>query len=294
MVKTLHALWGMARPLLLVTVSAVYLIGSLIPFAFGFTFNLTALVWGFLALVPVILAAHYVNEYADYETDNLTIRTPFSGGSGMLSRGIGSCNLALKAAVGSQIIGLIFLLIGLSVNTLSLAVLPMWILGSVAGWLYSLPPFRLAWRGWGETINAVLLGVNLPLYGYTVQTGNIDMRVIIGCVPFALLIFILVMATNWADRDADSTVGKRTLSAQLEPQHLRLIYWLALFIAYLVQPFLVGTFLPALVVLSSLPALPLIAFAGTRYTRIHSPLPTVAAMLVLLPLQVAAWILAGL
>lgn len=293
MAKTLHALWGMARPLLLITVIAVYLIGSLISFAFGFTLSLTAFVWGFLALVPVILAAHYVNEYADYETDNLTTRTPFSGGSGMLSRGIGSRNLALKAAIGSQIIGFIFLLIGLSVDALSPAVLPMWIIGSIAGWLYSLPPFSLAWRGWGEAINAVLLGINLPLYGYTVQTGNIDVKVIIGCAPFALLIFILVMATNWADRDADAAVGKRTLSAQLAPQHLRVIYWLALFTAYFAQPFLVGTFLPSIVVLSGLPALPLIAFAGTRYTRIHSPLPTVAAMLVLLPLQLAAWILAG-
>ena len=292
--KTLHALWGMARPTLLITVLMVYLIGSLIPLAFGFTLSLSEFLWGLLALIPVILAAHYVNEYADYETDAITTPTPFSGGSGLLAQGIGTRELALKAAVVSQIIAWIILLIALAVEGLSIAVLPMWIIGSIAGWAYSMPPVMLAWRGGGEIINAILLGVNLPLYAYTVQTGEIEIKVLIGCLPFALLVFDLVMATNFADREADAIVGKLTLSSQLSPHHLRLIYWSALFVAYFAQIFMAGTFLPEIVVLSSLPALPLIAYAGTRYTRIHSPLPTVVAMLVLLPLQLVAWILAGL
>lgn len=291
--KTLHALWGMARPTLLLTVLMVYMIGSLIPLAFGFTLNLSEFVWGLAALTPVILAAHYVNEYADWETDEITERTPFSGGSGLLSQGIGSRELALKAAIASQVIASIFLIMALTIGGLSVTILPMWIIGSIAGWAYSMPPIMLAWRGGGEVINAILLGVNLPLYAYTVQTGQIEIKVLIGCLPFALLVFDLVMATNFSDRDADAKVGKLTLSSRLEPRYLRLIYWFALFTAYFSQIFMAGTFLPEIVVLSSLPALPLIAYAGTRYTRIHSPLPTVLAMLVLLPLQLVAWILAG-
>ena len=291
--KTLHALWGMARPTLLLTVLMVYMIGNLIPLAFGFAPGLSEFLWGLLALAPVILAAHYVNEYADWETDEITERTPFSGGSGLLARGIGSRELALKAAIGSQLIATIILMIALAAGGLSIAVLPMWIIGSIAGWVYSMPPVMLAWRGGGEIINAILLGVNLPLYAYTVQTGQIEIKVLIGCLPFALLVFDLVMATNFADRNADAKVGKLTLSSQLPPRYLRLIYWFALFTAYFAQIFMAGTFLPEIVVLSSLPALPLLVYAGTRYTRIHSPLPTVLAMLLLLPLQLVAWILTG-
>jgi 1,4-dihydroxy-2-naphthoate octaprenyltransferase len=41
---------------------------------------------GALALLSAAMAVHYANEYADAETDALTVRTPSSGGSGALER----------------------------------------------------------------------------------------------------------------------------------------------------------------------------------------------------------------
>jgi 1,4-dihydroxy-2-naphthoate octaprenyltransferase len=291
--NNLIALWGMARPLLLLVVIPIYLIGNLIARVFGYPWDTPRFFWGLLALLPVVLAAHYANEYVDFETDALTKRTPFSGGSGSLARGLGSRHMALGATWVMLAIGLLMAGISFANDALSGSAIFLWGVGTLVGLTYSLPPFKLAWRGWSEAINALIIGLLLPLYGYTAQTGRIDWQIIVGCAPFALLIFVLILSTNWADRDADRQVGKFTLSARLTPVQLRRLYIGAAFLGFALQPLMIGWILPVEVVLSSLPAVPVLAWAATRYTRTLSPLPTVLAMLVLLPLQMGAWIMAG-
>lgn len=95
---SVRALWRMARPLLLLVVIPIYMIGCLIARSFGYPLTLASLLWGLAALLPVLLATHYANEYADVETDALTRRTPFSGGSGVLPEGGAPRTLALSAA----------------------------------------------------------------------------------------------------------------------------------------------------------------------------------------------------
>ncbi len=284
---------GMARPLLVLVVAPVYLIGSLISRALGTGWESSPFWWGFLVLLPATIASHYANEYADIETDAITRRTPFSGGSGLLGKDKRLHRLALIATWLFLAIGAVLAGTGFLTKNLNGGAVALWLLGTFTAVAYSLPPFKLAWRGWSEVINAVLIGILLPLYGYTVQSGLVDWRIIVGCAPFALLMFVLILATNWSDRDADRQVGKFTLSARLPQNQLRLLYSLAAFLGIALQPALIGNFLPVEVVVSSLPAVPLLVWAGMKYTRIHSPLPTVIVMLVLLPLQLGAWIVAG-
>jgi 1,4-dihydroxy-2-naphthoate octaprenyltransferase len=280
----------MARPLLILVIVPIYWIGALIARAGGFPWNNANFLWGLAILMPAVIAAHYANEYADVETDALTRRTPFSGGSGVAKEFPSKRRLARQGVWFSSLVGISLAFPALLVGGLGPQVLALWGLGAFLGLAYSLPPFKLAWRGWSEAINALIIAILLPLYGFTVQSGFMDWRVVVGCIPFALLIFILILSTNWADREADREVGKNTLSARLEVRHLRRLYWLALLLGFALQPFLIGEILPPRVVWSSFPALPFLVWAATRYTRIHSPLPTVIAMIVLLPLQIWAWL----
>jgi len=66
----------MARPLIIVSVVLVYLLGNLVAHASGYSMNISAFIWGLAALLLVTLSIHYANEYADYPTDALTSRTP--------------------------------------------------------------------------------------------------------------------------------------------------------------------------------------------------------------------------
>jgi 1,4-dihydroxy-2-naphthoate octaprenyltransferase len=291
--KKVLSFFTMARPLLLLVISPVYLIGNLIARAAGFRLDSSPFWWGLLTLLPVVIAANYANEYTDFQTDALTERTPFSGGSGVLVQNVSLRRTALWAVWFFTLIGAALALAGLRSGALNRGASFLWILGTFVGIAYSLPPFKLAWRGWSEVINALLVGMLLPLYGYTLQTGRLSWQVVIGCIPFTLLIFVLILSTNWADRDADRAVGKHTLSARLTQTHLRRLYAGSAFLGFAVQPFLIGAILPKEVVFSSLPAIPFLIWAGARYTRIHSPLPTVIAILIMLPLQLGAWMIAG-
>lgn len=76
----------MSRPAQLLLIALVYALGVAIAFAEGVALDVTELVVGLVALLPVAASVHYVNEYADYWSDRLTSRTPFSGGSGALAQ----------------------------------------------------------------------------------------------------------------------------------------------------------------------------------------------------------------
>jgi 1,4-dihydroxy-2-naphthoate octaprenyltransferase len=58
-------------------------------------------------------------------------------------------------------------------------------------------------------------------------------------------------------------------------------------------PFLADRILPRSVAFGSFAALPLVLWGGLRYTRIHSPHPTVLAMIALLLIQLVTWFWVG-
>lgn len=289
MAKTIIALWGMARPLIMVSVLLVYINGLLIAHAEGFNMQWGSIVWGGLVLLLVSLSIHYANEYADYETDALTQPTMYSGGSGVLARGDIPRRLALQAAWVTLGIGFGLALMGYASGNLSSVTILLLFLGTLLGWMYSLPPLKLAWRGWGELDNAILGGIFLHLYGYAVLSEGITWQVVLMCVPFTLLTFNNLLATTWADKVADAQVGKYTLATQYTPKMLRGLYRVVAMSAFGLLLLLHDVLLPPLVVYASLLALPMVVWGWWTYTRIHNPYPTSNAMVVLLVAQMVAW-----
>jgi 1,4-dihydroxy-2-naphthoate polyprenyltransferase len=238
-----------------------------------------------LALLPVAISIHYTNEYADYKTDALTKRTIFSGGSGALERVLLNRRYVLLASVFTLILGLGFALIG-SLPTVALIIL---ILGALAGWMYSLPPLKLAWHGLGELTNALLGGSLLMFYGYSLQTGFVDNFIVLVSIPFTALVFVNLLAVTWSDRDADARVGKYTLATRWSTRNLRLLYVSLVIFALLSWFLLTGSLLPLLLWLVALPVIPLLAWGVLTYTRLHSPHPTVFAMVSMLLAQMFVW-----
>lgn len=280
---TLRGLFAMARPLQLLSVIAVYALGVILAQAGGAALDFTAFAWGLAALLPVAVSIHYANEYADYETDALTTRTQFSGGSGAIPRGWVSRRAALVGAWAMLIIG-----ISLGVQLLNLTALMVLLIGAFFGWMYSLPPLRLAWRGWGEVDNALLGGLALPLFGYAVAAGRIDFWVIAVCAPFTLLVFNNLLATTWTDRTADAAVGKYTLATRFSPRALRLMYLLVLVVAGVC---ILGYCTPPSKI-TALLTLPFALWGWWRYTRRDDPAPSVYAMIAALSGLIVLWFVA--
>ncbi len=287
--RTFLALVSMSRPAQLLAVTMVYVLGIFIALGFNHPFDFFASIWGYAALIPVSASIHYANEYADYETDAITKRTPFSGGSGGLIKYEQSRHLALTAAWIALILGSVITFWGYSKEQLGITAILFLGIGAFFGWMYSVCPLMLAWRGWGELDNAALGAVLLPSFGYAVIADNFSFPVVLAVIPFGMIVFVNLLATTWADRDADATVGKFTLATRWPIFWLRVIYWLAAAGSFILTIFLNGWVLPEVVVWFTFISLPFVIWGAVRYTRQHSPLPTVAAMIVFLIVQVAAW-----
>jgi 1,4-dihydroxy-2-naphthoate octaprenyltransferase len=283
-----RALWGASRPAQLLLIVGVFLLGVKVATASGAAGPVASLLAGLVALLPVAVSVHYANEYADHETDALTDRTPFSGGSGALdATGVGRAVIgraAVVALAAGVVLGGGFGVAGL----LEPAALALLAVIAVLGWQYSLGPLRLAWRGWGELDNAALGGLVLPVYGAATVSGPLG-RVALASLPFFLVVLMNLFATQWPDREADAAVGKRTLAVQWPRRRLRATY-VALGIAAGLSLFVLHpSVLPAPVALASLLPAPLLVVGALGYTRREVPWPTVSAMVVLALAQLAAW-----
>lgn len=295
------ALWRMARPAQLALIALVYAAGAAMAHAHGTDARAGRIAFGLAALLPVAASVHYANEYADVETDAITDRTPFSGGSGVIADTGLPRRLALQATVVAGVIGLLLTVVGASPLGSTLvpgvdgppidrfpAVLLVGVL--VVGWQYSLRPLRLAWNGFGAVANASLGGLVLPLYGFAVVAGHVTSAAVFAFVPFTIVVFLNLLETTWPDRRADAAVGKRTLATRLSPRRLRALYALGGLAAAASVALLAGRVLPPVVAAATL--LPLVGLVPgyRRFTRRREPLPTVVTMVALAATTTLAWI----
>jgi 1,4-dihydroxy-2-naphthoate octaprenyltransferase len=283
-----RVLWAASRPAQLLLIAGVYALGVKIADASGVTVSLPALIAGLGALLPVAVSVHYTNEYADYETDALTDRTPFSGGSGALPASGLDRRVVLRAAAWLLALGLGLALLFSASGVLPPVALALLALIAVFGWQYSLGPLELAWRGWGELDNAALGGLVLPVYGAAVVGGPLG-HVALVSVPFFLVVLLNLFATQWPDREADAAVGKNTLAVQWSRHRLRATYVSVALLAAIAVVVLQPTVLPRPVALASVVAAPLLVVGALGYTKRRVPWPTVSAMVALALAQFAAW-----
>jgi 1,4-dihydroxy-2-naphthoate octaprenyltransferase len=285
--RYLMLFFRMARPTQLLLIALVYSWGVMMALVQGYSWSMPTYLYGLFAGILVSISIHYVNEYADYETDALTMRTLYSGGSGALQDLDLDRGLALKGAFLSVIAGFILAIFGSIEDYLPLLSLALLTVAVVLGWGYSLTPLKLAWRGWGEVDNAFLGAILLPVYGYLVISQRVDTTVISAAIPFGLLAFVNLLATHWADRVADQAVGKYSLASKLTSGRLHLVYLLSMLGAYL-YAFGLAPY-PRVVQLSSLAILPLSILGFLRFTKQHSPAPSVFPMVVYLVVQLISW-----
>lgn len=304
-VPRVWALWAASRPSQLALIVVVYLLGTGMttagsPFVAGeATANsirevvdpefLWTLLAGMIALVPVAVAIHYANEYADADTDAITVRTPFSGGSGALEE-TGLPVRFLRTATGAAcVVATGVMLVAVTAGLLRLRAVGLLLAGLVLGVTYSVPPVAFVRRGIGEPVNMALGGLLLPLYGISVVARPTTVG-FLSLVPFTLVVGCNLLAVHWPDRVADATVGKRTLAVRWPAVWIRVTF-LALTVVAAMLAFglwWIGVF-PSAIALAHLVAVPFLVWTWATLTRQESPLPAVAAMVALAIALTTAW-----
>ncbi|MBS3806138.1 MAG: prenyltransferase [Bacteroidales bacterium] len=199
----------------------------------GTTFNP---LHAFLLLVGVVsshISVNLFNEYSDNKTkiDHNTKRTPFSGGSGVLSSGKLSERSVLQAAVGT-------LTLALAIG-IYFAVTIHWIILLLAGigafsilfYTTVLTKFQL-----GELFSGLALGTFVVLGSYVVMTGSPEMAikdlfpldVILMSIPPGILTALLLLINEFPDVEADKMGGRKHLVIWLGRKKAAYVYTLGM------------------------------------------------------------------
>jgi 1,4-dihydroxy-2-naphthoate octaprenyltransferase len=286
------AMVRMARPLILPGGILAYSLGA----AMGY-WRLGSLDWGRaaagLAVTEVTnLVAHYADEYADVDTDTLTRRTWFSGGSGVLPAGLVPATWALYAAGVLSVLALSLAALFIATGVLSPHTGWIVTLGLAGGWLYSMPPARLERRGLGEVDNALLGGILMPLMGYTTQVGQPTLFAVLALLPIFVMVLVNLLGVHWADRQADAAVGKRSL-AVVAGERSRTLHHGLVASAYLLVLALTGWILPIPVTAALMVTLPISLWAAVTFARQSSPVPSALAMSAAIVAASIGWIVAA-
>ena len=280
----------LARPLILLSTFSAWLLGVAISFGLGFEFKPYSFCIGLSSMLLAASSIHFVNEYADYETDALTKRTAYSGGSGIIQTGNITRQSVLHYAVITALAALTLQVFAVIYGCQTWETILILIIGTIGGWIYSLPP-SLAWRGLGEAWNTLLVAWLLPFYGFVQMSRTTDTWVLWAVLPVTFLAFNNLLGVTWSDRAADQAVGKKTLATRLEPSTLRTLYLICAILSFAA---LLITDYPPPVFALSLIAYPLSAMGWRGYTKKEGAGWTVSATHTLIVAQIVAWIYHGL
>ncbi len=258
------------------------LLGQALAMGHGFSWEIVIVchVYGLASQLYIVFA----NDLADMDTDrrNFTF-TLFSGGSRVLVEGLLSRPQLVRAAV---LCAALSALAGvwLGIRHHIWLPLPLILFGLALLWAYSYPPLRLSYRGGGEYLQMVGVGLVLPMIGFSAHAGTL------AGMPWSLMPLMLALslscalATALPDEPSDRADGKRTHAVRYGlAGSFRSILWLnSLALAWLVIVPLPGTTLSS----RALPALPCLALLLASM-RLAAARPGERGMLLFVSAQVA-------
>lgn len=244
----------------------------LVLIAIGAVFHHTGhfyLLHSLLLTIGVILAhisVNLFNELSDFQTkiDQHTVRTPFSGGSGMMQAKKTSPE---KVKLMAYIVMLISAAIGIYfcfVSGWEIAI--FMVIGAVAILFYT---SRLAKWLLGELFSGMTLGSLVVLGAYYALTSNITLEIILISIPPGILTSLLLFLNEFPDVEADKTGGRhhlvihfgRKTSAKIYVFFLGLVY-----VSIFIIPFISNTPKTVLLGLVTIP----IAIKASVTTLQHS------------------------
>ncbi len=220
--------------------------------------------------VGLLVAAHvfgvldqlfivFANDVADWQGDvqNTTFNT-FSGGSRVIpDKLLGPFDLARAALVSVIAMAAVGAWLTLRADRpLSLILVGFAVL---VLWAYSFAPVRLSYRGHGELLQGLGTGVVLPVFGWYLQTGDLEAVPWLALVPAFVLGYASNLTTALPDFPADQAVGKRTWAVRHGQRSARIASLVAIATAACLAPFVLAPDRQAPVLIASALTLALLA-----------------------------------
>ncbi len=204
-------------------------IGTAIAWHDG-SFNLGYFLLAWVGAILAHVGVNVFNEYFDYKSglDFETQKTPFSGGSGMLTAGLIEPRRAYLLGAAclfiDAVIGVYFVIVQ------GWGLLPVIVLGGLFSYFYT--PYISRWRV-GEVAAGLGLGSLVVLGAYFVQTGQYTWEVLVASLAPGFLTANLLLLNEFPDLEADRQVGRRNLVMALGRKKAAWLYTILLVCTYL-------------------------------------------------------------
>lgn len=194
-----------------------YFLGSLLAIVGGYTFNLGQFLVGFGIATAAILSMSYSNNYYDAEADQYNTPTPFSGGSTGLLNNKRTYLLLKTLALFFMGLSIFLAVMFLFLFSFSIEFLFYVIAGNLLAWFYAAPPLKFSYRGLGEVVTVITVGLMLPGLGYFIIARSLDPLFMIFIVPVMLFVLIFILNAEIPDFESDRKGNKKNLIIQKNP-----------------------------------------------------------------------------
>jgi 1,4-dihydroxy-2-naphthoate octaprenyltransferase len=182
-----------------------------------------ALAWvnGLFAWLPFLAAlagamllhsgTNIINEIYDVRQGIDTITSPRA------SHAIVKGRLTERQAFGTAFTAFgLAVLLGLYLVTLrGPAIVALGLLGLVAGYTYTAPPFQYKYRALGVPLVFLLMGPIMTCGGYFAVSGGWSLESLILSIPVGLLVAAILHGNEWRDISEDTRAGIVTLSSRI-------------------------------------------------------------------------------
>jgi 1,4-dihydroxy-2-naphthoate octaprenyltransferase/chlorophyll synthase len=172
-----------------------------------------ALLLGVAFTICDLLFVVFVNDWGDRRVDRIKRQMFPEGSAKTIPDGILPASTVLGAGIVAGLAALIVAQIaGASLGRPGLVLAAAGLLAIFVA--YTLPPIRLNYRGGGELLEALGVGVALPCFHVYMQSG-VSWTAGMWLLPgFALLAYASAIASGLADEQSDRRGGKRTYASE--------------------------------------------------------------------------------
>ncbi|MDR3563025.1 MAG: 1,4-dihydroxy-2-naphthoate polyprenyltransferase [Negativicutes bacterium] len=202
--------WRLLRPHTLTASFIPVIIGTVLALPFP-TFRIDLFAVMLLASILIQVSTNIFNEYFDYVRG--LDHAHSIGIAGVIVRdGIAPA----KILAAAKYVLAVALLLGFYLcYHSSWWLFPVGLCCIAVGYLYSGGPYPISATPFGELAAGICMGLVIIVISFFIQTGAIDMAVILVSLPSSVLIGAILMANNIRDLQDDKKHGRKTLAILL-------------------------------------------------------------------------------
>jgi len=196
-----------------------FILGALLYKKIYGNFNILIFFMSCAAVVFIMISTYLNGEYYDIKEDilsgKLNKRNKFSGGSGILAKGIiPKKHIKITSYISITFAICIGLLLQFYFKT-GIWTIPLGVSGIIFGFFYSKPPLRWVKRGYGEILIGYCYGWLPIAVSFYLQSGFLISIISWISIPIGLSIINVILLNEFPDYEPDKIAGKTNILVRI-------------------------------------------------------------------------------